>query len=464
MTKRFHLGLPLAAALLGGCASLHYPVNAPLEKYDAERVERARTLRPRGSSDRLFVVVTFSGGGTRAAAFGYGVLEELAATRLMLDGRERSMLSEIDVVSGVSGGSFVAAYFGLHGEDIFQTFGPRFLYRDVEGALKRAVFAPRNWGKLWSDYYARSDLIADWFDRNVFEQATFLDIARQRGAGVIINATDLTRGAPFSFIADQFALICSDLGKMPVSRAVVASAAVPVLFSPITLRNYAGRCGFETPAWVGEELAQTPRETRRSQRARLLASYLNAEARPYVHLVDGGLSDNLGLRAVLDEVVFAGGIRQTIERQRLGDTDHILFIVVNAQSGLNGSWDKLEEGPTAAQVLDASTTVQINRYNFETVELLRSSFTSWARDLRATRCPGGDAVSPTQDCNDVKLHLVEIGFDAISDAAVRDELRILPTSFALPAPAVDRLRATARRLLRDSADFQAFLRSFASTP
>ncbi len=154
---------------------------------------------------------------------------------IVADGRERNLLNEIDVVSGVSGGSFIAAYFGLHGAGHTENLRAALPVPGHTKALRRAVFAPRNWGSLWSDNYARSDLVADWFDREVFNKATFADLVRKRGAGVIINATDLTRGAPFSFIADQFSLICSDLGSVRLARAAVASAAVPVLFSPVHL-------------------------------------------------------------------------------------------------------------------------------------------------------------------------------------------------------------------------------------
>ena len=58
----------------------------------------------------------------RAAAFGYGVLEELRETLVELDGERVRLFDEIDTVSGVSGGSFVAAYHGLRGEGIFGDF------------------------------------------------------------------------------------------------------------------------------------------------------------------------------------------------------------------------------------------------------------------------------------------------------------------------------------------------------
>ena len=438
-------GVSLLIAL-GGC-SAQYLLNKPIAKYSATRAERARNARPRQSSDRVFVVLTFSGGGTRAAAFAYGVLEELAATQINFDGRDRSLLDEVDIVSGVSGGSFAAAYFGLHGHDTLQTFPDKFLYRDVEHALKRAVFSPRNWGKLGSSTYSRSDLAAEYLDRTLFDHATFLDMARQRGASVIINATDLSRGAPFSFIGDQFASICSDLGSVPLARAVVASAAVPVLFSPITLKNYAGSCGYQTPDWVRSAKGlggsdATQRGNRRAARTELFESYLDSANRPYIHLVDGGLSDNLGLRAVLDSVITAGGIRQAVANLRLSETQEILIVVVNAQTGLDQRWDKSPSGPSTAAVIEAATTVQINRYNFETVELLRSSIVSWANDLRPER--------------PVNLHVAELNFDQLADPQKRQHLKSLPTSFALPRADVDELRATARDLLRASTDFAAF--------
>jgi NTE family protein len=57
------------------------------------------------------------------------------------------------------------------------------------------------------------------------------------GPFVAIHATDLTIGSPFTFVQDQFDYLCSDLSTYPVARAVAASSAVPLVFSPITLRN-----------------------------------------------------------------------------------------------------------------------------------------------------------------------------------------------------------------------------------
>ncbi len=84
---------------------------------------------------------------------------------------------------------------------------------------------------------------------------------------------------------------------MPIAWASASSAALPVILSPVTLKNYAGQCGFETPAL----LEHAKREGGlAAQVASEALSYLDAEKRPYVHLLDGALSDNMALRGIIE--------------------------------------------------------------------------------------------------------------------------------------------------------------------
>ena len=107
--------LALAALVAaGGCA--RFPLNPPLAHYEAGAGYRFANLSHAHNSDSLFVVLTFSGGGTRAAALAYGVLEALRATPIVWEGERRSLLDEVDVISAVSGGSFTAAYYALKRE------------------------------------------------------------------------------------------------------------------------------------------------------------------------------------------------------------------------------------------------------------------------------------------------------------------------------------------------------------
>ena len=131
--------------LLGGCASYGVVQNAPgpVEK-DASSYSIG-TFQERWKVDENALMLAFSGGGTRAAALAYGVLKELRDTPVPSAGSDKRMLDEIHSISSVSGGSFTAAYYGLHGEGIFDDFEDVFLRQDVEGALLRRVLNPFSW-------------------------------------------------------------------------------------------------------------------------------------------------------------------------------------------------------------------------------------------------------------------------------------------------------------------------------
>ena len=129
------------------------------------------------NSDKLFVVVTFSGGGKRAAAFSYGVLEALRDIQVTTpDGELHSLLDEVDLISAVSGGAFTAAYYALHGHETFESYAPRFLNHDTEKDLWHKVLAPVNWGRLGNSLVSRSDLEVEYFDEKLFNGATVNDV------------------------------------------------------------------------------------------------------------------------------------------------------------------------------------------------------------------------------------------------------------------------------------------------
>ena len=116
----------------------------------------------------------------------------------------------------------------------------------------------------------------------------------------MMNATDMTHGLRIGFNQDAFDVICSDLSRFPVARAAAASSAVPMLLSPISMRNYAGTCGFKIPEGFEEILKGRSISERQLFLANNIAPFLDSQKKPYIHLVDGGVADNLGLRAVLD--------------------------------------------------------------------------------------------------------------------------------------------------------------------
>jgi len=412
--------------------------NEPLKAWNPDTGYRHSLFEYVQGPDDMVLALAFSGGGTRAAAFAYGVLEELRDTTVVIDGQTTRLIDEVDFVTGVSGGSFTATYFALHGERIFEDFEQRFLKRDIEKELILSlVSSPQNWFRLLSRHYNRSDIAADFYDREIFDGATFGDIQDRGGAKVVINATDLSTGNPFHFVQDQFDFICSDLTRFPVARAVAASAGLPPYFSPLVLDNYSGGCGFRMPAWLERSLeAGNTSFDRRSVGARILASYLNPSVRPYIHLIDGGYSDYFGIRNPLTTARATVDLREPSRLPR-----RIIVIVVNAQRESEESWGEVDKSPSVSSVFPIIANVQIDRYSVETLEFLRSNFRLWQGRAKAAGAL-------------LDFHIIEVGFIAAKDDAERDYLNHVPTALTLPAEDVDRLREAARQILRQSPEFR----------
>jgi NTE family protein len=236
----------LAVALLAaGCAC--YPLNEKMTQWDRTQGYRFQTLdADAGNSDSLFVCLSFSGGGTRAAALSYGVMRALANTSIVWRGHPTTLLAEVDCISSVSGGSFTAAYYGLFRDEFFQTFEPNFLKRNITRELIWRTLNPVNWLRLASPWFSRIDLAAEPYDETVFRNATFQAlIESRRRPYIVLNATNMRNGVGFQFTQDQFDFLGSRLDSYPVARAVAASSAFPFLLSPLTVKAYGKAGGFE---------------------------------------------------------------------------------------------------------------------------------------------------------------------------------------------------------------------------
>lgn len=450
LSEQFPLGKYFAAScilcaltLVGGCSTR--PVNLPLQQSDESYGYRMSLKGADRGSPETEILLTFSGGGTRAAAFTFGVLEELRRTHVDVAGKRIQLLDEVGYISGVSGGSFTALAYGLHANKLFDDYATRFLYRDVQGEIVRRVANPLNWPRLLSRGVGRSELAADYYDEILFEGATFADMMRRPGPFISATATDISTGARFAFTQPDFDLICSDLSQVKLSRAAATSSAVPIVLSPVTFNNYGSRCGYRFPAWAEETQDGRIEEGRLMQRAREMTRLQDSAARPYLHLVDGGIADNLGLRAILER--FRGAQASQEFRQKLGlaQLKRTMIIIVNARSEPRTSWDQSENGPGAFALLLQSLSVPIDRNSFEAIELLRDMLRRWRNDDESNAVPG------------VQLYPVVISFDAVTDPALRERLMTMPTSLTLPRDDVDLLRLQSAQMLRHSPVFQQFL-------
>jgi len=459
----------VAAASIVGCASR--PINQPISHVDTESGYRASVRLPKLNNDpNTLFLLAFSGGGTRAAAFSYGVLEELRRTVVVAGGEHRTLLDEVDLIAGVSGGSFTALSYALYGDKLFSEYETRFLKRDVEGALIDRLINPFYWPKLIGGSYGRSELAADYYDEILFQGATFADLRDKPTPMAVAGGTDLTNGARLEFSQTNFDLLCSDLDKVHLARAAAASSAVPVVLSPVTLNNYAGSCGYEYPAWL-KDLTDKSSDNlpamRLLQRYHDLQEFRNSKEHPYIHLVDGGLADNLGVRAILEameEFETNAAFREAFHLQLTsGERHRVVLIVVNSLAVPKTNWDKSESPPGLASQLLKSSGVPMSRYTAESIDLMKDLVYRWQteRELKIlqARLAGESEAQADALVPKIDVYGINIGFEQIADPMERNYFMSLPTSFVLKPEEVDRLRAIAARLLHQSEEYQRLLKA-----
>ena len=436
------IALAVLGVALAGCANL--PATAPMVRWDRDNgyryVNLTKTEVGGENSQDLFVVLTFSGGGTRAAALAFGAMEKLRDTRIVWRGRDRSLLDEVDVIGGVSTGSIPAAYYAAFGDRIFEDLPAKLLYRDVHKDLLAEFFSPFRWPGLMSGRYGRSDIAAEYYDAKIFRGATYGDLmVRGRRPYLVIHATDMATQGAFAFTQAQFDPICADLSRFPLARAVAASSAYPVLLTPITLRNRAGGCGFPESrgtAAGGPITEESGSVKWQKDWEKVREIYNDSDVRPYIHLVDGGIADFVGLRTTLDELDRDQGGWRFMDRAANGGIKKFVVIAVDART-VNALADGGD--PDSPGIAPSLETI------FDRLVAMNGAGGPYLRNwLRGKGFPE----SPPH------TYFVRLAFEDIPDAARRARFNRIATDLVLPAGDVDALRQIAGELLDASPDFR----------
>ena len=451
--------LLVAVVSLSACSSLKPWINEPLSTAQQAAEPRKAELQQTAARDpSMLVAVTLSGGGARAAAFGFGVLTAMQQARYQWKGRDTTLLNATDVISGVSGGSIIAAYFAAYGIEGLPRFEEAFLRQNFQNSLIRQALQPTNLVDLSSPWIGRSHLLARRLD-DLFGGMTFGDVERRpRHPQLFITATDMSLGTGFEFTWDQFSLICSDLSSVPLSFAVASSSAVPLLLSPMTLHNYADRCKDTDKSDEAALALQAP--TRAAGfRARLYRaherSYLDAKSRPYIHLVDGGLADNLGVQRLLDRTL-GGGLRNAFTEVNVppGTIQKLVLITVNSERDPSVNIDQTDTVPSAGQVIDTLLFGTGARATRETQEYLQDTVDQWRQALQS-RAPGlSDSFAPG-----AQIHVVQVNLRDAPDEVARRQLLQVPTAFSISPAEVSALIEAGGSVLHNSKEFQALMTS-----
>src|SRR3989442_11382978 len=218
----------LVAAAVGGLAGCAAPVfnpatNEPLSAATAPNMG-ARTDFMRENS----IVLSFSGGGLRAAAFAHGVLTALESVKTA-DG---DLLDDVALINSVSGSSLTAAYYGVYGREGLARFRSEVLLPGFESGMRLSLYNPANLGRMLGGGINAPENFGDTLARQGFYGAAVAGIFRRPGTGIRIPSTELYHRVPFPFLPLLFSILCSDLSRYSVADAVAASMALPRLYDP----------------------------------------------------------------------------------------------------------------------------------------------------------------------------------------------------------------------------------------
>jgi NTE family protein len=173
-----------------------------------------------------------------------------------------------------------------------------------------------------------------------------------------------------------------------------------------------------------------------------LKSYRDVANRRFVHLIDGGISDNLGLRAMLERLNVMGD--ELFARLSQQPPRNILIILVNAETKPDRVIEKTADKPSISATVSAISNAQISRYNLETRDDVRRKVKEFEARAEQHNLP-------------TRIYYAEVEFDDVPTTETSRFLNNLPTSLQLDDEDLDKLIATARMLLRHEPAFERFL-------
>src|SRR5258706_11201505 len=269
------------AAAMAGCATAVFnkASNAPWKSGVAADTPFGGDVMRENS-----IVLAFSGGGLRAAAFTHGTLRALQTVKTP-DG---DLLDDVAIISSVSGSSLASAYYGIYGRAGLERFREDVLLPGFESGLRLSLLNPANLARMFQGGLNAREDFGDVLDRKVFHGATFGDLYRHPRPSIRIHATDLYHRVPFPFFPPLFAVLCSDISSYPVADAVAASMAVPLVFAPVVVRTYPDNCP-PLPPQVETLKVQAEKSHALAAIARAVSTYRAGPVR-YIKLADGGLT------------------------------------------------------------------------------------------------------------------------------------------------------------------------------
>ncbi len=266
----------------------------------------------------------------------------------------------------------------------------------------------------------------------------------------------------------------------------MASAAFPIGFTPIVLRNYPkALCSYTAPQWVRLAAYDAQVNPRRFERARNYLSYEDEHRRPFVYLIDGTYADPKALREPEVAVTTQDSPWSVLRLVNRGAVKRIVIIATDSTPDWADMRTRLAGTPDMVMTLSAAARAANTNYASDTLEMLRLRFSSWsdqavAVELRRTQVSrscaqlAGDLCRHANEaCKEQRFRLcyerlapstaqappipnvyfINLRTDTIADAALRLRVAAIPESFNLSREDSDLLIDVGRQLLRTSPEY-----------
>lgn len=468
--SRTHLGWALLAALsLSACHAPPGIENQPLGAVAANPERRSLDLADR---DRPVILMTFSGGGTRAALLASSVMRELGRYEYRTPTGTHNLADDIRMISSVSGGSVAAAYVGLYGTDSLATLEESFLAEDNMSALIGKALNPLTAARLTFTGFTRIDAWEELLDQRLFHHRRMAELNQPGRPYVILNATDMSSGEVFDFTPHRFDDICADLDRLPISVGVAASSAFPVALTPVNFKVFSGPgCNVAPRASIaraleypGQRYINLPRYKDARYANDLRHGQNSFRKIDYLHLLDGGVADNLGATSLLRVMTEPGSPMPVLAAINTGRVRRLVVIVVNARSDHPNAINATLDGASSLQAQLASvTSIPIDAASAGMARQsdgLINDLTDAVRQVQAL--PGKDGAL----FSDMKVFGAIVDFDQFRPEQVELQAcaKVVPTSWTLTRDQFATIRASGPTLLRQHPGFRALIADLGIAP
>ena len=456
--------LVFSVLLASGCAGTHIE-NTRLPVGDAN--PDLRTIAP-ASPDRPVILMTFSGGGSRAAALAKSVLRELSQTSYAASDGPHVLTEDIKLISSVSGGSVTAGWFGLrrgpgHWDGDLDGLRSGFLTQDNMKTLELDAANPITLFGLITGQITRIEAEEALFNARLYHDATLTALNQPGKPFIVFNATDMAGGETFAMVPRRFDDICSKYDVLPVATAVSASAAFPILLTPVAFQDYSTGCQgkLRNGEWIRVDLSNpyTPYLNLAEYKDARYSNDLRHGPNPYrqidyLYFLDGGLADNLGTRSLRTALIAPYDDAQVLRAINDGKIRKLVVVVVNARSDPPNKLYQQPQQPGLVGQIQAVTSVPLNSNTANSEIALSALLSELAQDAAGA---AGRAKFGGMRIYGITVDYDQIPADTPAHIALRDAAKDVPTSWSLTPPQLQVTEQAGRFLLRRHPCYRALL-------